>query len=419
MTFSAIGKESNSMTSTSSSDAGSSSSLTSAADTDTAVPQIIPERILESKLSSGYSETVRCDVSQSVDNGSLSVSGGDHSLPQQITSKELKNHVPNTEKYIQVYMSAMLFGSNRIIPLWNPSPGLETDPQEWRYHVNIGDVGFFNDEGGFDTLFNIFLPKEQNHDHHYTPPDDFVHCALNPRLALRDVALPPSKRIMARGFAGLPNDSPVIDLSNSRHVNAAQCSALYIHSGYQSATIRQYDRPGILEYIRRHHESWQLYVEHKFAGQLQDRPLLIIFSSYRTKTCAMAAGTKPSVFRSWKPKVTLREFIEGDHKSYVWETNDNQIQTNFSPSKSFRDSLETYIENLDLDNSKEVRKELEGCHCVAVGVYGFQKKGWMKGGSVITGKSSNGTVKPFYSRMSLPVRFGSSVRKELDYRSSA
>jgi hypothetical protein len=103
-------------------------------------------------------------------------------------------------------MSAMLFGSNRIIPLWNPSPGLETDPQEWRYHVNIGDVGFFNDEGGFDTLFNIFLPKEQNHDHHHTPPDDFVHCTLNPRLALRDVALPPSKRVMARGFAGLPND---------------------------------------------------------------------------------------------------------------------------------------------------------------------------------------------------------------------
>lgn len=37
----------------------------------------------------------------------------------------------------------------------------------------IGDVGYFNDEGGFHSLFNIFLTKEENEKHGYKPPPNF------------------------------------------------------------------------------------------------------------------------------------------------------------------------------------------------------------------------------------------------------
>ncbi|KAF9475521.1 hypothetical protein BDN70DRAFT_772199, partial [Pholiota conissans] len=66
-----------------------------------------------------------------------------------------------------------LFSSNSVIPLWSPSPGIELVPEEWKHHVNVGDVGFFNDEGGFDTLFNIFLSREENISRHHSPPEDF------------------------------------------------------------------------------------------------------------------------------------------------------------------------------------------------------------------------------------------------------
>lgn len=38
----------------------------------------------------------------------------------------------------------------------------------------MGDVGIFNAEGGFDTLFNIFNSKMRNLDGGYEPPSDFV-----------------------------------------------------------------------------------------------------------------------------------------------------------------------------------------------------------------------------------------------------
>lgn len=175
------------------------------------------------------------------------------------------------------------------------------------------------------------------------------------------------------------------------------------------------EKPEVLEYIRGYQESWQLYLENKFSGQLQDRPLLVIFSCFRTKSCALAAGSKLNFLKSWQPKLTLQELVEGDHKSYVWEADDNGIQTKFSPSSSFKRSLETYFEDMGTTYSARDRKEIEECHCVAVGAYSIQQKGWIKGGSVITGRSGKSTVKPPWSRMSLPAYFNPSIREEIGY----
>jgi hypothetical protein len=67
-----------------------------------------------------------------------------------------------------------LFGSNAMIPLWKPSPSDKSNARIWRHHIYVGDVGIFNAEGGFDTLFNIFKSKTRNQEGGYEPPSDFV-----------------------------------------------------------------------------------------------------------------------------------------------------------------------------------------------------------------------------------------------------
>jgi hypothetical protein len=171
----------------------------------------------------------------------------------------------------------------------------------------------------------------------------------------------------------------------------------------------------VLEYIRDHQESWQLHLEDEFSGQMQDRPLLIIYSSFRTKSCALAAGSKPSFLKSWKAKLTLQELVKCNHRSYVLEADDKNIFTQFSPSHASIESLEAFFGDLGANYSADDRKEVEECHCVAVGAYSLQKRGWIRGGSVMTGKSSGTVVKPTRSRMTLPAHFNPSIREEIGY----
>jgi hypothetical protein len=114
----------------------------------------------------------------------------------------------HTAKHVQIYMSAMLFGSDRIIPLWNPSPSIKTNPQTWNRHVYIGDVGIFNEQGAFDTLFNIFLSAEENVAHGHTPPHGFIRYKKNLqqiKIDFQDVVLTPSKTLRS---IGLTSNSP-------------------------------------------------------------------------------------------------------------------------------------------------------------------------------------------------------------------
>ncbi|KIK62478.1 hypothetical protein GYMLUDRAFT_116705, partial [Collybiopsis luxurians FD-317 M1] len=54
----------------------------------------------------------------------------------------------------------LLLPRKRGYPLWDPKPD-EYLPEEYRREgVRIGDVGFLNESGGFDYLFNACLPAE-------------------------------------------------------------------------------------------------------------------------------------------------------------------------------------------------------------------------------------------------------------------
>lgn len=65
-------------------------------------------------------------------------------------------------------MRTKLFDLDFIIPLFSPSK-----VPAGAKNVCIGNVGFFNDLGGFTTLFNIFETKSQNLALGYNPPSGF------------------------------------------------------------------------------------------------------------------------------------------------------------------------------------------------------------------------------------------------------
>lgn len=71
-----------------------------------------------------------------------------------------------------------------FIPLWHPSP-LAKDPQNWRWNVCPGDIGYFTSRGGFRTLFNVLQTREENVDHGYDPPDGFIPYAYDDTFKLK------------------------------------------------------------------------------------------------------------------------------------------------------------------------------------------------------------------------------------------
>lgn len=363
--------------------------------------------------------------SEVLSNTNLSIfSGANYPSPKAISTNEVKKHIPkHAAKHIQTYMSAELFGSKRIIPLWSPSPSIRADPQTWRRHTYIGDVGIFNDQGGFDTLFNLFCSKEKNLEMKYNPPDDFVPYGVNLEdlpLVFQDINLSGSRSIKKQGFKQenmiRPRQSPI---NSSHQVDSHQFSLLYLPS-YLSVNLDQWERAKVLEYIRGHQEAWQKHVENTTATQLSDRPLVVIFYVVRTKSCALAAGNSPNILKTWKPKVTLVEILDGARRSHHWEADVDNVYTTIAPSRSFLDSLESHFKDMDMggvtEKSSRARKEMEECHCVAVGVYGLQKKKWIQGGSVTTRGSGWTLERPNQlARMSLPARLNPSIRETIGF----
>ena len=74
---------------------------------------------------------------------------------------------------IQKYMRSEFFVSAAAIPLWDPSPGVNSPKGIKNRNICVGDVGFFTPDGGFEVLFNAFLSYDANVDDGFDPPDGF------------------------------------------------------------------------------------------------------------------------------------------------------------------------------------------------------------------------------------------------------
>lgn len=72
---------------------------------------------------------------------------------------------------MQVYVLALL-SQGRGYPLWKPKSDSPHLPEEYRRRgVHIGDVGYLNDFGGFEFVFNVCYPADHPINAGGVPPD--------------------------------------------------------------------------------------------------------------------------------------------------------------------------------------------------------------------------------------------------------
>ncbi|KAF8972496.1 hypothetical protein BDZ97DRAFT_836807 [Flammula alnicola] len=199
-------------------------------------------------------------------------------------------------------MSTELFHSSHVIPLWNPSP-CKGHARTWRTHVYIGDVGIFNHDGGFDTLFNIFHSAAENRERKRDPPDDFIPYHKNLSeigIDIQDLMLASSTTTMTSGFVKDPphakqsddRSTDLVTIGFPDKVDSTECSAIHLADGYVKISINQWEMPRLTEYLREQREAWQRHMDKITAGQFHDRSFVVIVASYRAKTWALA-GVDP------------------------------------------------------------------------------------------------------------------------------
>ena len=62
------------------------------------------------------------------------------------------------------------------VSLWVPSPSCDPEQKPSRGRtISLGDVGYFDDAGEFEVLFNIYLSEDENINNGYDPPTNFHH----------------------------------------------------------------------------------------------------------------------------------------------------------------------------------------------------------------------------------------------------
>ncbi|KAF8179125.1 hypothetical protein BJ912DRAFT_1062919 [Pholiota molesta] len=190
---------------------------------------------------------LRPQRSPSVNSFGWSIFSNSENNPKMVQPRDVKRHLPkHTEDYIKAYMANdTFFDTKRAVSLWKPSPSDKSEAWTWKHHIYVGDVGIFNDEGGFDTIFNIFISKDENLALGYDPPSDFI-CypksldELNldyTRINYRDQ---PHKALKLNGIDSFSQkkqsnesstDSSPIN-STYRANGTSDCSAIYLESGY-------------------------------------------------------------------------------------------------------------------------------------------------------------------------------------------
>ena len=63
-------------------------------------------------------------------------------------------------KEVTKYTSGILYWKKRGYPLWIPQSNMVLPIPYWAQGVHVGDVGIFTENGGFDFLFNICVPRD-------------------------------------------------------------------------------------------------------------------------------------------------------------------------------------------------------------------------------------------------------------------
>ncbi|KAF8972492.1 hypothetical protein BDZ97DRAFT_1781278 [Flammula alnicola] len=288
-----------------------------------------------------------------------------------ITAPNLKYYIPTTtQRHIKNYMKTSPFSAEAdTIPLWNPSPTQHDHIERWGKNVYIGDVGLFNEDGGFDTLFNIFETEDENISRGLNPPKGFVPYfkKLSETLKTNLIFSRAKKNLYIRGFnkdkRKESDDRPRIRIPDSLRSkpDRVYCSAMHLSQGFLRLKIGQFERAHISEYVEKYQETWRPHLEENALDETRARSFVIIVASFRAQSWALATATKPRL-SSRKGKATLRT-VSGIPDMSFWESDDDDILTNSGPSDLDIKEMQSYLQTI---SNKKDREEIEWCHCVAV-----------------------------------------------------
>ncbi|KAF9473882.1 hypothetical protein BDN70DRAFT_899424 [Pholiota conissans] len=317
--------------------------------------------------------------------GDTSVAPNSKSQVIRITVENIKELVSkNVPRYIVGYMSVPdLFESRIAIPLWKPSPSLDSthDVENWSRNIYIGDVGIFDDNGGFDTFFNIFESMGQNRRRRYSPPQDFLpyHKRLS-EIPIDSEARRPSdedSQIKLAGFikddkAGEGAATIMLPPGHSHYSKTHSYAALHTRDGYIRVALYANDDADVTQYCRRHQTAWYKSLKQRLNG----RSLAIITASYRTRSWASAAAIAPKAGTT----VKLVQQTAGSAATSYWSALKHcKVLTKNGPSPDHIARRRAYLENRITDTPSAL--EIEECHVIAVEAHCLQEKSpnWISG----------------------------------------
>jgi hypothetical protein len=213
-------------------------------------------------------------------------------------------------------MRSELFSNRKVIPLWWPSPAINLPEKFRETNIRVGDIGAFNDEGGFEVLFNIFLSAIDNIANGFSVPDNFEpypagvsKVSSEVELSKKDcqyccggffeVELGSNLTLTPGRFVSLPSSVACVNdflcreyiaeySFRSGKENPALGAILELPDGAYKDKIsnRQLDLMG--QYFDCHAESWYGHYSKLHGYSIANGSLMIVNCTYKTKTWALA-----------------------------------------------------------------------------------------------------------------------------------
>ncbi|KDR69293.1 hypothetical protein GALMADRAFT_282729 [Galerina marginata CBS 339.88] len=257
--------------------------------------------------------------------------------------------------HIQAFMLSNFFESVTTIALWMPSQGLTRDRKP-RRNIGLGDVGYFDKDGGFEILFNIYLTPIENRTHNYDPPTNFVEYAPPPEEESKYVSIRKGDyRTVFGDFRSVDpprnfKEETLYSFKSPASKGRLQASVLALPHGVWKAVLSVKAISSMESYFTHNAPGWYSYYSsnaHKSAKVLEGS-LKLVVSCYQAKTWAAATFVKspsPSLEQIYAKLLWPNRNVD----VYRWERHDI-VSTRTGPSDA------------ELEDNKAIRET----QCVAI-----------------------------------------------------
>ncbi|KAF4614998.1 hypothetical protein D9613_002464 [Agrocybe pediades] len=237
---------------------------------------------------------------------------------------------PHISRQVERYMRTNFFDSAFVIPLWKTSHGYAQDKpiqDEEAKVMTLGDIGYFDKEGGFTVLFNVYKTVEENLRRGHDPPKDFRHYVPPPdQIISRSAQMRAEEYIPLHGDfkeSDWPYDTGrdyVFSCESPLSKDAMQAAALSLPDGFTRHVTLVGALAAMQDYFNEHAAAWYNYYSTDIRKRdgLVEGSLKLITTCYTSKTYGAAVFVKQPTQQAEQVFAALyRQSKEED--VYLWE----------------------------------------------------------------------------------------------------